>query len=75
MVVVLNATPVVREGWRVGVPQGGTWREIFNSDAAVYGGGNLGNAGAVEAEPIPWQGQPFSLRLLVPPLAAVFFTK
>ena len=75
VVVVLNATPVVRDGWRVGVPQGGTWREIFNSDATVYGGGNLGNAGAVEAEPIPWQGQPFSLRLLVPPLAAVFFAK
>jgi len=73
VVVALNATPVPREDWRLGVPHGGAWREVLNTDAALYGGTNLGNAGAVEAEPVPWQGQPFSIRLRVPPLAAVFF--
>ena len=75
IIVVLNATPVPREGWRLGVPHGGTWREIINTDAACYGGANIGNCGAVEAEPDPWQGQPFSIRISVPPLAAVFFAQ
>jgi len=75
VVIALNATPVPREGWRLGVPSAGTWREVLNSDATTYGGSNLGNAGAAKAEPIPWQGQPFSIQIILPPLAALYFAQ
>jgi 1,4-alpha-glucan branching enzyme len=70
--VVANFTPVPRERYRVGAPIGGYYREILNTDAGVYGGSNVGNAGGVSAEPVPWQGQPHSLVLTLPPLAAIF---
>lgn len=73
ILVICNFTPVPRFHYRVGVPQGGFWREILNSDATLYGGSGLGNLGGLTAEPIPWHGQPFSLNLTFPPLAAVFF--
>jgi 1,4-alpha-glucan branching enzyme len=73
VLVVCNFTPVVREGYRIGVPRGGTWVERFNSDAAVYGGSNVGNAGAVAAEPVAWHGRPASLSLTLPPLATLVF--
>ena len=73
VVVVLNATPVVREGYRLGVPQPGFYREIMNTDAAHYGGSNLGNLGGQEASNLPAQGRPHSLVLTLPPLAALFF--
>ncbi len=72
VVVVCNCTPVVRENYRVGVPGPGFYKEMLNTDAAPYGGSNVGNYGGVEAEPIPWLGRPCSLRLTLPPLAAVF---
>lgn len=72
-VVVCNFTPVVREPYRVGVPQRGFYKEIFNSDSSHYEGSNLGNAGGVMAEPVPWNGRPFSIALRLPPLAAVYF--
>ncbi len=72
--VAVNATPVPRERWRIGVPHGGFWREILNSDAAEYGGSGVGNAGGIMAEPQPWQGLPFSLEVTLPPLAAVYFS-
>jgi len=71
IIVVLNFTPVPREGYRVGVPLAGTYRELLNSDAEIYGGGNLGNAGAVETEGIQCHGQRQSLRLLLPPLSCL----
>jgi 1,4-alpha-glucan branching enzyme len=71
-VCVFNFTPVPREGYRVGVPYGGRYREALNSDAADYGGSNMGNAGAVAAEAIPWMGRPFSVSLTIPPLGALF---
>ncbi len=71
LVVVCNFTPVVRRGYRVGVPRGGTYSELLNTDAAVYGGSNVGNAGAVLAEPFPAHGHAHSLRLILPPLAAL----
>ncbi len=74
-VVVSNFTPVPRESYRIGLPHGGTWREALNTDAAVYGGGNIGNGGAVVAEELPWDGQPFSAAVAVPPLATVVFVK
>ena len=68
-----NFTPTVRQGYRVGVPHGGYWQEILNSDAVDYGGGGQGNLGGVEAEEIPFHGRPYSLNIILPPLGAVFF--
>jgi 1,4-alpha-glucan branching enzyme len=72
--VVCNFTPVPRVAYRVGVPSPGYYRERINTDAALYGGGNLGNAGGAWAEPLPWSGQPWSLVITLPPLAALVFT-
>jgi 1,4-alpha-glucan branching enzyme len=72
IVAVINATPVVRGGYRLGVPQPGYYREILNSDAAIYGGSNVGNAGGQQASDQPAQGRPHSLVLTLPPLAAVY---
>jgi 1,4-alpha-glucan branching enzyme len=55
------------------VPLGGRYRELLNTDASIYGGSNLGNAGMVTAEPVPAHGRPFSLVLTLPPLATVVF--
>jgi 1,4-alpha-glucan branching enzyme len=73
--VVLNFTPVVRFPYRAGVPRGGFWTEVLNSDAEIYGGSGQGNLGGLEARSIPCHGRPFSLELNLPPLAAVFFKK
>jgi 1,4-alpha-glucan branching enzyme len=70
--VVLNFTPVPRYEYRVGVPFGGAWRELLNTDASIYGGGNVGNGGEVCALDEPWAGQPHSLCLTLPPLGAVY---
>jgi 1,4-alpha-glucan branching enzyme len=69
--VVLNLTPEPRFGYRIGVPQGGVWREVLNSDAGLYGGSNLGNGGAVCADDAGSHGQPHALSLILPPLAGV----
>ena len=74
VLVACNFTPVVREGYRVGVPLAGAWREILNSDAAVYGGSGVGNLGRVEAEEVPWHGRPVSIDLRLPPLGIMMFT-
>jgi 1,4-alpha-glucan branching enzyme len=68
VVVVLNFTPVPRQGYRIGVPFAGPYRELVNSDSEAYGGGNVGNAGLVVAEPVRSHGFYDSLRLAVPPL-------
>jgi len=73
ILVVCNFTPVPRLGYRVGVPHGGYWREMLNSDAREYAGSGMGNLGGVQAEEIPTHGRPFSLKLTLPPLAALFF--
>ncbi|MGF1610876.1 MAG: 1,4-alpha-glucan branching protein GlgB [Kiloniellales bacterium] len=71
VLVALNFTPVVRKHYRIGVPWGGYWREVLNTDAAYYGGSNVGNGGGVEADPEPWHGQESSVELTLPPLAAL----
>jgi 1,4-alpha-glucan branching enzyme len=71
LVVCCNFTPVPRHGYRLGVPRGGLYDEIFNGDSAFYGGGNLGNGGAILAEPVPHHGREHSLALTLPPLAAI----
>jgi 1,4-alpha-glucan branching enzyme len=71
VIAVCNFTPVPRLNYRLGAPRAGAWREILNSDAQIYGGSNLGNAGSVQATDIPSHGQAFSLQLTLPPLATV----
>jgi 1,4-alpha-glucan branching enzyme len=71
LLFVCNFTPVPRQGYHVGAPVGGFYREALNTDAAVYGGSNLGNGGGTWALPVPWQGQPHALVLTLPPLAAL----
>jgi 1,4-alpha-glucan branching enzyme len=73
LLVVLNFTPVARHSYRVGVPRGGRWRELLNSDAERYGGRGFGNLGGVEAAPVGAHGRLRSLVLTVPPLSALFF--
>jgi 1,4-alpha-glucan branching enzyme len=73
VVVSCNFTPVPRHRHRIGVPDGGTWTEILNSDATPYGGSGQGNLGAVESRPLAWHGQPHSLEITLPPLAVVMF--
>jgi 1,4-alpha-glucan branching enzyme len=72
VVVVCNFTPVPRHSYRVGVPRGGFWREVFNSDSKEYWGSGQGNFGGLEAAPVSLHGRPYSLNLTLPPLAAVF---
>ncbi|MCX7896564.1 MAG: 1,4-alpha-glucan branching protein GlgB [Rhodocyclaceae bacterium] len=71
LLVVLNCTPVVRHGYRLGVPRSGFWQELLNSDAVVYGGSGVGNGGGLEAEPFSSHGHAQSLSLTLPPLAAL----
>jgi 1,4-alpha-glucan branching enzyme len=75
VLVVCNFTPVSHRDYHVGVPAGGTWTEILNSDALEYGGGGLGNAGAAEARPEPFHGHGQSLSLILPPLGVLLFKK
>ena len=74
VLVVCNFTPVPRYGYRLGVPQGGAWREVLNTDAGVYGGSNVGNAGIVAADGNPSHGLPASLLLTLPPLATLILS-
>lgn len=76
IVVVCNMTPVVRHGYRLGVPQGGAWKEVLSTDAACYGGSGVGhdpeNGAGVAAEPVPWQGHASSVVLSLPPLGVLW---
>ena len=71
LLVVLNFTPVLRHNHRVGVPRPGLYREVLNSDAAIYGGSNAGNGGQVGTVARGWNGFPQHLRLTLPPLGAL----
>jgi 1,4-alpha-glucan branching enzyme len=73
LVVMLNATPVVRGNYRVGVPEGGFYKEILNTDSTNYGGSGVGNLGGVNSEPSTSQERPHSLLLTLPPLSALIF--
>ena len=74
-VMVVNFTPVPRPGYRIGVPEAGWYREVLNSDAALYGGSNLGNGGGVQTDPIPDHGHDQSISLTVPPLGFVLLKR
>ena len=73
MLVVCNLTPVPRANYRVGVPRGGYWRELLNSDAEIYGGSGQGNLGGVESTPLAMHGHYHSLNLTLPPLSVLCF--
>ena len=73
ILVVCNFTPVPRKNYLVGVPAGGYWKEILNSDGKEYWGSGLGNSGGVQADPVPIHGCNHSLNLTLPPLAIGFF--
>jgi 1,4-alpha-glucan branching enzyme len=70
---ITNFTPVPRENYRIGLPHSGFWREILNTDSALFGGANIGNGGGVHAEPIVEHGFTASAVITVPPLATVYF--
>jgi 1,4-alpha-glucan branching enzyme len=72
--VVCNFTPVPREGYRVGVPRSGVWREVLNTDAESYGGTNKGNGGSLASQPVASHGYAQSLPLTLPPLATLILT-
>jgi 1,4-alpha-glucan branching enzyme len=71
VVVLCNFTPVVRNGYRIGVPRDGRYHEILNTDAGCYNGSGVGNGGQIYAEHVGAHGQPYSLNLVIPPLAAL----
>jgi len=71
LLVASNFTPVPRRNYVLGVPDGGFWREVLNSDATLYGGSGQGNLGGVHAAPLPSHGRPYSLTLTLPPLATI----
>jgi 1,4-alpha-glucan branching enzyme len=72
VVCVCNFSPVVRSGYRVGLTRGGRWRELLNTDAADFGGSDVGNGGVVAAEPVPWHDQANSALLTLPPLSVLW---
>ena len=67
-----NLSPVPRERYRIGLPRGGRWREAVNTDSEFYGGSGVGNYGGVDAEDVPWHGQPHSAEVTLPPLGVVW---
>jgi 1,4-alpha-glucan branching enzyme len=75
ILAVCNFTPVVRQDYRVGVPRGGYWQEVLNSDGAEYGGSGVGNMGGVEARREAHHGRDWSLSLTLPPLAAIWLKR
>jgi 1,4-alpha-glucan branching enzyme len=73
LLVAFNFTPVPRPHTKIGVPRGGRWRELFNSDATEYGGSGQGNFGGVDALPLGWHFRPQSILVTLPPLGVVVF--
>jgi 1,4-alpha-glucan branching enzyme len=76
VVVLVNFTPVPRHAYRIGVPQGGRYQEILNSDSSFYAGSNVGNGDReMVAEEVPWMGRPYSIAIEVPPLAGIVLAR
>jgi 1,4-alpha-glucan branching enzyme len=73
LIFVFNLTPVPRFGYRIGVPRGGFYKEILNSDSEIYWGRNFGNAGGLYADNVPCHARQFSLNLTLPPLSVLIF--
>jgi 1,4-alpha-glucan branching enzyme len=75
VVFIVNATPVVRYDYRLGVPEPGFYREVINTDAETYGGSNVGNFGGVQTQDVPWMGREHSILIHLPPLATLAFKR
>ena len=75
VVVAVNFTPIPRQAYVIGVPEPGPYVELLNSDAGIYGGSNLGNAGVIQSEPDPAHGRPHRLSLVLPPLACLILKR
>ncbi|HEY3426106.1 MAG TPA: alpha amylase C-terminal domain-containing protein, partial [Negativicutes bacterium] len=75
IIVVCNFTPALHPNYRIGAPEGGTYREVFNSDWEIYGGSGQQNSGGMLAEAIEYHGQAYSLSLKIPPLATIYLKK
>ncbi len=73
LVIICNFTPVPRIGYRIGVPTNCFYKEILNSDSEMYWGSNMGNAGGLKSDPVPWHGKPYSIKATFPPLSVVIF--
>ena len=73
VLIILNFTPIVRTGYRIGVPVSNSYREFFNSDSTFYGGSNVGNMGRIDVTGKPWMGLPDSIVVTLPPLAGLLF--
>ena len=73
VVFVVNATPVVRYNYRLGVPEAGFYREVINTDGETYGGSNVGNLGGVQSEAREWMGREHTILIHLPPLATLAF--
>lgn len=71
VLIILNLCPVVREAYRIGVPEKGEWQEIFNSDQADFGGSGVLNTNNITTENIPFHGRDNSITLRLPPLGAI----
>jgi 1,4-alpha-glucan branching enzyme len=75
LLIICNFTPLIRRNYRVGVPDVGFWREMLNSDAALYGGSGVGNMGGAHSTPVPFHGRPHSLNLTLPPLGTLILKR
>ena len=75
LIFAVNATPIVRYNYRLGVPNDGFYREIINTDGETYGGSNVGNLGGLQTESVEWQGRTHSIIVNLPPLAVVAFKR
>ena len=75
LAAIMNLTPVPRMGYRTGLPRPGRWREVLNSDSAIYGGSNMGNYGGVQAQSVRCHNQPASGEFTLPPLSIIAFTR
>jgi len=73
ILVIGNFTPTTRFKYRVGVPRGGFWKELLNSDVKEYGGSGQGNPKILRASKTPTHGRPYSIEVTLPPLAIVYF--
>ena len=71
VVFVTNFSPMIRFEYRIGVPESGYYQEMLNTDSSSYGGSGAGNSGGVCADPVPWQGRPWSVKLTLPPLSTL----
>ena len=71
---IANFSALPHQEYRLGLPQAGRWREVLNTDAAIYGGSGVGNLGVIEAVPEPWHGRPASATITLPPMGVLWLT-